>query len=132
MCHCIFFRINPHVDVHDKLYHAFHYRATPKSKICLNFNFQGGGGVLNQIPEQGVVRNLSTNFALPLSGSLCITDSLAHTTYVETNQQNKHTPVLAWDWHSHSNTLFQDCGKDSEIQRLNSMLVSFCPFNMDL
>ena len=30
--------------------------------------------------------NLSTNFALPLSGSLCITDSLSHTTYVETNQ----------------------------------------------
>ena len=49
-----------------------------------------GGGVLNQIPEQGVVRNLSTNFALPLSGSFCITDSLSHTTYVETNH---HCPV---------------------------------------
>ena len=42
----------------------------------------------NQIPEQGAVRNLSTNFALPLSGSLCITDSLSHTTYVETNNRN--------------------------------------------
>ena len=51
------------------------------AKICLNFNFfGGGGGVLNQIPEQGVVRNLSTNFSLPLSGSLCITDSVSDTT----------------------------------------------------
>ena len=62
-------------------------KVKPQSaKICLNFNFQGGGGVLNQIPEQDVLRNLSTHFALPLSGSLCITDSLSHTTYVETKQ----------------------------------------------
>ena len=61
------------------------------AKICLNFNFQRGGeGVLNQIPEQGVVRNLSTNFALPLSGSFCITDSLSHTTYVETKNISKY------------------------------------------
>ena len=59
---------------------------TQSAKICLNFNFQRGGGVLNQISEQGVLRNLSTNFALPLSGSLCITDSLSHTTYVQTNK----------------------------------------------
>ena len=38
---------------------------------------------MNQIPEQGVVRNLSTNFALPLSGSRCIT------TYVEANELRK-------------------------------------------
>ena len=44
------------------------------AKICLNFNLGGGGGVLNQIPEQGVVRIFSTNFALPVSGSLYITD----------------------------------------------------------
>ena len=56
------------------------------AKICLNLNFQVGGVVLNQIPEQGVVRNFSTHFALPLSGSLCITDSLSHITYVETNK----------------------------------------------
>ena len=59
---------------------------TQSAMICLNFNFQGEGGVLNQIPEQGVLRNLSTNFALPLSGSLCITDSLSHTMYEETNE----------------------------------------------
>ena len=47
----------------------------------------GGGDVLYQIPEQGVLANLSTNFALPLSGILCITDSLSHTTYVETNKE---------------------------------------------
>ena len=57
---------------------------TQSAMICLNFNLGGGAGVLNQIPEQGVLRNLSTKFALPLSGSLCITDSLAHTTYVKT------------------------------------------------
>ena len=39
----------------------------------------GVGGVLYQIPEQGVLANLRTNFVLPLSGSLCITDSLSHT-----------------------------------------------------
>ena len=62
---------------------------TQSAMICLNFKFfLGGGGraVLNQIPEQDVLRNLSTNFALPLSGSLCITDSLSHTMYVETNE----------------------------------------------
>ena len=58
---------------------------TQSSKICLNFNFLGEGGILKQIPEQGVLRILSTNFALPLSVCLCITDSLSHTTYVETN-----------------------------------------------
>ena len=58
---------------------------TQSAKICLNFNFQGGGG-LDQISEQGVLPNLSTNSALPLSGTLCITDSLSHTTYVEINK----------------------------------------------
>ena len=29
--------------------------------------------------------NFSTKSALPLSGNLCITDGLSHTTYVETN-----------------------------------------------
>ena len=60
-------------------------------KICQDlpkFQFSGEGVVfvLYQIPEQGVLTNLSTNFALPLSGSPCITDSLSHTTYVETNK----------------------------------------------
>ena len=38
----------------------------------------------DQIPEQGVLANMSKNFALPLSGGPCIADSLPH---VETNQQ---------------------------------------------
>ena len=55
-----------------------------KRQDLAKFSF-GGGEVLYQIPEQGVLANLSTNFAWPLSGSPCITDSLSHTTYVETN-----------------------------------------------
>ena len=78
---------------------------TQSAKICLNFNFQSrvfcasqnskcqdlpkfqfsqgvGEGVLYQIPEQDILANLSTNFALPLSGSPCIADSLSHTTSV--------------------------------------------------
>ena len=66
------------------------------AKICLNFNFGGGGGgvvvVKNQsakiwptfhfggggcsVPEQGVLAHLSKTFALPLSGRPWITDSL--------------------------------------------------------
>ena len=65
---------------------------------CLNFNFGGWGsaksklkvprsplisifgvgGVLDQISEQGVLPNLSINSALPLSGSLCITDIVSY------------------------------------------------------
>ena len=55
---------------------------TPSAKISPNFNF--GGGILNQIPEQGC----SVQFWSKISGSLaslCITDSLSHTMYVETN-----------------------------------------------
>ena len=40
--------------------------------------FRGRGGVLYQIPQQGVLANLSKNFALPLSGSPCIADSPSH------------------------------------------------------
>ena len=54
------------------------------AKICLTFNFREGG-VVNQIPEQSVVRNLSTNFAF---ASQIVTDSLSHTTYVETNKKS--------------------------------------------
>ena len=57
-----------------------------KCQDLANFSFPGKGGALYQIPEQGVLANLSRNFALPLSGSPCITDSLSHTTYVETKK----------------------------------------------
>ena len=52
---------------------------------------RGGGGVLYQIPEQGVLANL-----VKISGSLaclCITDSLSHTTNAETN--NEETEELS-------------------------------------
>ena len=55
------------------------------ANIWPTFHFREGG-VLYQIPEQGVLANLSKNFALPcyfLEG--LITDSLSHTTYVETD-----------------------------------------------
>ena len=67
--------------------------AVRKSKLKVKFQFLGVGecsGSQNSkcqdLPKfkQGVVRNLSTNFTLLLSGSLWITDSLSHT-YVETN-----------------------------------------------
>ena len=47
----------------------------------------GGAGFWTKFQKQGVLANLSTNSALPLSGSLCITDSLSRTTYVETNKE---------------------------------------------
>ena len=65
----------------------------PKDQDLPKFQFWGGGGLLelksesakNQIPEQSVVRNLSTNFAF---ASQIVTDSLSHTTYVETNKKS--------------------------------------------
>ena len=47
----------------------------------------GEGGVLDQITEQGVLRNWSTKFALPLPESQCITDSLSHTMCVESKEK---------------------------------------------
>ena len=59
-----------------------------------NFNFGGGGVLWNQILEQGC----STEIWSKISGSLagcCITDSLSHTTYVETNQVALSKTALA-------------------------------------
>ena len=65
---------------------------TQSAKICLNFNFRGWGweGVLEPDLSLGV------NLAIwsKISGSLaclCITDSLSHTTYVETNEYSLTT-----------------------------------------
>ena len=55
---------------------------TQSPKICLNFNFQGGGGILYY--RIGVFCRICTKFSTTPAGS-CITDSLSHTTYVETN-----------------------------------------------
>ena len=49
------------------------------------FHFPGGGGVLCQIPEQGCSAKIWSKFSGSLAGC-CITDSLSHTTYVETNE----------------------------------------------
>ena len=54
---------------------------TESTKICLNFNFGGGGrrGVFcTKFQNRVFLANLSANFALPLSGSLCITDKSYH------------------------------------------------------
>ena len=55
-----------------------------------NFNFWGGGGggVLYQIPEQGCSGEIWSKFSGSLAG-WCITDSLSHTTYVETNDNHQ-------------------------------------------
>ena len=61
---------------------------TQSAKICLNFNGGGGGGVVfwNQIPEQGCSGEFGQKFTVCTETCLCITDSLSHTTYVETNE----------------------------------------------
>ena len=56
---------------------------TQSAKICLNFNFRmGGGGVCS---ESGALSEFRTKFSTTPASS-CITDSLSHTTYVETNK----------------------------------------------
>ena len=61
---------------------------TQSAKICLNFHFWGRG-VLEPNPRTGVFwRIWSKTIGSMCFGSLacwCITDSLSHTTYVETN-----------------------------------------------
>ena len=54
--------------------------------------FHGGGGALwSEIPERGFLENLDKNLLFEVNCTetyLCITDSLSHTTYVETNNTN--------------------------------------------
>ena len=56
------------------------------AKISDNFHFRGGGGIL--YCRIGVNCRIWTKFSTTPAGS-CITDSLSHTTYVETNYQPK-------------------------------------------
>ena len=64
-----------------------------------NFNSGWGGGVLCQIAEQGCSAKIWSKFSGSLAGC-CITDSLSHTMYVETNNElhicdgNRHCMVL--------------------------------------
>ena len=55
----------------------------PGKKVRV-FHFQGGGVFCAQIPEQGCSAKIWSKFYGSLAGC-CITDSLSHTTYVETN-----------------------------------------------
>ena len=67
------------------------YSATEKSKCqdFWQFSFSGGGGIL--YCRIGVNCRIWTKFSTTPAGS-CITDSLSHTTYVETNQ--RPTPLF--------------------------------------
>ena len=62
---------------------------TQSAKICLHFNFFGEGVLWNQIPEQGCSGEFGPKIYCLRSTvqetCLCITDSLPHATYVETN-----------------------------------------------
>ena len=58
---------------------------TQSSKICLNFNFHGGGGY-STVLRVGHSQNFEPKFTVQPETCLCITDSLSHTTYVETNK----------------------------------------------
>ena len=60
-----------------------------KFQYLPKFQFRGGGGLWSEIPERGFLEKLDTNFTVwgyCTQTCLCITDSLSHTTYVETNQ----------------------------------------------
>ena len=60
------------------------------AKISDNFHFQGGGeeGILKLYFRIGVFCRIWTKISTTPAGS-CITDSLSHTTYVETNKKEK-------------------------------------------
>ena len=59
-----------------------------KCQDLANFSFRGGGGGGVFCPRTGCSRQFEQKICLvmPLSGNLCITNSLSHTTYVETNK----------------------------------------------
>ena len=73
---------------------------TQSAKICLNFNFRGGGegGYSGtKFQNRGVMENLDKNLLFEVNCTetcLCITDSLSHTTYVETNQDLSCTLII--------------------------------------
>ena len=63
---------------------------TQSAKICLNFNFRWGGGGrgggrYSTVLRMGHSQNFEPKFTVQPETCLCITDSLSHTTYVETN-----------------------------------------------
>ena len=58
---------------------------TQSAKICLNFNFRRGGYFDLKFRE-GCSGEFGQKFTVHTETCLCITDSLSHTTYVETNK----------------------------------------------
>ena len=63
------------------------------AKISDNFHFRGGGGILKLYFRIGVFCRIWTKFSTTPTGS-CITDSLSHTTYVET----KYITTLCYNY----------------------------------
>ena len=57
---------------------------TQSAKIWLNFSFQGGSLIWNS--REGLSGEFGHKFTVHTETCLCITDSLSHTTYVETNK----------------------------------------------
>ena len=64
------------------------------AKISDNFHFWGGGGCSETVFQNR--GRIWTKISTTPAGS-CITDSLSHTTYVET--KNTHDPKMAGFWH---------------------------------
>ena len=50
-----------------------------------SFSLGGGGAFWSEIPERGFLENFDKKFTVQPETCLCITDSLSHTTFVETN-----------------------------------------------
>ena len=72
---------------------------TQSAKICLNFNFRGGGGggaLWSEIPERGSLENLDTNLLCVQKPACASQISLSHTTYVETNEINYGANCRQW------------------------------------
>ena len=63
-------------------FHLGGYSETLRFGLCDNFHF--GGGILN-FRIGGILSEFGPKFQ-PLQQGSCITDSLSHTTYVETNK----------------------------------------------
>ena len=61
---------------------------THSAKKWLNFNFRGGG--YSTVLRVGHSQNFEPKFTVQPETCLCITDSLSHTTYVETNQKHQN------------------------------------------
>ena len=68
------------------------------------FHWGGGGALWSEIPERGFLENLDKNLLFEVNCTetcLCITDSLSHTTYVETKKlliSSQRNPHISRKW----------------------------------